>query len=114
GAYPVLEHLTGDQRRVRMGPHLCKRVFAPAEADFQPERPFRQLRYPVGRQGQARQCDVEKDLLAGPQLMAAAAAIESIRRWLYRPKAAFSAGTRSVISHVKVPFSASGSRPKWP
>ncbi len=32
----------------------------------------------------------------------------------YRPSAVFSAGTRSVFSHVKVPFVSSGSRPKWP
>jgi hypothetical protein len=34
------------------------------------------------------------------------------RKRLYRPSAAFNAGTRSVFSHVNVPFVSSGSRPK--
>ncbi len=33
---------------------------------------------------------------------------------VYRPKALFNAGTRSVFSHVNVPNSGSGVRPKWP
>ena len=67
-----------------------------------------------GGKRQARQRDIQQSKLARAQLVAAAAAVEPVRRRLQRPKAAFSAGTRSVFSHVKVPFSASGSRPKWP
>ena len=65
-------------------------------------------------QQQPGQGDVEQDLLARPQLMASAAAIQPVWRRLYRPNAALSVGTRSVFSHVKVPFVSSGSRPKCP
>ncbi len=110
-----------------MGVDLRQRVLAAAEADFQRQPPEagreggqRSGRLP-GVQRQPRQRDVEQAALARPQRMAAAAAIKTVGRRLevgerraQRPSAAFRAGTRSVFSQVKVPFSSSGSRPKWP
>jgi hypothetical protein len=111
-----------------MGGDLGERMLAAAEADFQPEfaQPRREGGARVGRlfggKRQARQRQVEQPDLARPQGMAAGAAIQSVGWRLeafrdcraQRPNAAFSAGTRSVRSQVKVPFSSSGSRPKWP
>ncbi len=96
---------------------LRQRVLAAAEADLQPELVGRRNADgspPARRERQPRQGDLEQAQLPRPQAMAAGAAVEPVRRRLQRPKAAFSAGTRSVFSHVKVPFSSSGSRPKWP
>ena len=77
-----------------------------------------------GAKPQARQGFIQQNLLARAQRMAALAAIQAIGRRLQqppglgfvaqRPNADFRAGTRSVFSQVKVPFSSSGSRPKWP
>ena len=99
---------------------LRQRVLAAAEPHFQPQRgrSRRERRQRIGRllrrERQPRQGDIQQAKLARPQPVAAAAAVQPVRRRLQRPKAAFSAGTRSVFSHVKVPFSSSGSRPKWP
>ena len=81
----------------------------------------------VARLGQAKRrrgsVTSSSALLARPQLVAALPAVQPVGRRLdppaagrvaQRPNAAFSAGTRSVFSHVKVPFASSGSRPKWP
>ncbi len=62
---------------------------------------------------------VKQQLLPRAQRVAAGAAIQPLRRGFhalqcYRPKALFSAGTRSVFSHVNVPNTGSGVRPKWP
>ena len=76
-------------------------------------------------EAEARQGLGQQAVLPGPQRVAALAAVEPVsrrldrrrpdRRWgVQRLNAAFSAGTKSVFSQVKVPFSASGSRPKWP
>jgi hypothetical protein len=67
-----------------------------------------------GGEGEARQRDLQQALLARSQPMAARPAVKPVRRRLQRPKADRNAGARSVLSHVKVPFSSSGSRPKWP
>jgi hypothetical protein len=106
---------------------LRQRVFAAAEADFQPQRPRagceggQRIAGLIGTQRQPRQRDVEQAALARPQRVAAAAAIQTVGGRLevgksrdQRPNAAFRAGTRSVFSQVKVPFSSSGSRPKCP
>ena len=81
--------------------------------------PRRERRQRIGRllrrERQARQRDIEQDFAgAAAACGRGAPAVQPVRRRLQRPKAAFSAGTRSVFSHVKVPFSSSGSRPKWP
>ncbi len=57
------------------------------------------------RERQARQGDFEQAELARSQPVAAGAAVQSVGRRLQRPRADLSAGTRSVFSHVKVPFS---------
>ena len=114
----VLERLAGDQADVGVGGDLCQRMLAAAEPYLQPQgaRALRERRKRIGCQGseegQARQRDLQQPLLAGAQLMAPGAAVQPLRRRLQRWKAAFSAGTRSVFSHVKVPFSSSGVRPK--
>jgi len=99
-------------------------VLAAAEADLQPE--FRGavseggqgIGGVAGMKAQAGQRLVDETLLARPERVAALAPVESVGRRLegadQRPKAVFSAGTRSVSSQVKVPLSTSGSRPKWP
>ena len=82
----------------------------------------------LGGKGQAWEGDLQQAILARAQPMTAAPPIQPVRRRFddgarcrpanaarnQRPKAAFSPGTRSVFSHVKVPLSPSGSRPKWP
>jgi peptidoglycan/LPS O-acetylase OafA/YrhL len=110
GTDAVDEHLAGDQPNVGICSNLRQRVLAAAEADFQPERsrpPRRVVEKP-------RQGDFQQPFLARAQAVAAGAAIETLWRRLQRPRAAFRPGTRSVFSHVKVPFSGSGSRPKCP
>ena len=91
---------------------LRQRMFAAAEPDLKPQ--LRRSPCLLRRERQPRQGDLEQVELARPQAMAAAAAVQPVRRRLQRPKAARNAGARSVFSHVKVPFSRSGSRPKWP
>src|SRR5690242_5966258 len=66
------------------------------------------------RECQARERNIEQNLLPQPQLVAASAAVQPVRRWLQRWKAAFRPGARSVLSHVNVPLSSSESRPKCP
>lgn len=126
GADAVLEDLAGDQGRFRVGRCLGPRVLAPAESNLQPQRrrwewKRRQWIGGVGLpEQQPGQGQVEQHFLARSQLVTAAAPVKPIRRWLYgrtvrqRLNADFRAGTRSVFSQVKVPFSRSGSRPKWP
>ena len=89
---------------------LRQRVLTATETDLQPEcrRPPRCI------VEQPRQGDFQQMFLPRAQAVAAGAAVEPLGRRLQRPSAAFRPGTRSVFSHVKVPFSGSGSRPKWP
>ena len=116
----VVEHLAGDQSRLWMPADLLKGMLATAEAHLQPQlgRPRREGRQRIanlsGGEGKARQRDLEQSLLARPQPMAARSAVQPVRRRLQRPKADRNAGARSVLSHVNVPLSSSGSRPKWP
>ena len=98
-----------------MGLDLGQRVLAAAEADFQPQA----VRGGRGRriaERQARQGGVQEKLLARAQPVATRAPIQPVRRWLdaQRPNADFRPGTRSVFSQVKLSFTWSGSRPKWP
>ncbi len=105
-----------------------QRMLAAAEPDFQPQFGRTQnedRKRVIGTRRvktQTRQRFFEQAFLARPQLVADGASVEPVGRWLQpppgflaqRPKADFSAGTRSVFSQVKVPSSASGSRPKCP
>ena len=111
--------------RRRSAPRRGARRSAPARARRRRNRPPARARSAGGerrervsgllrRERQARQGDLQQPVLPRPQPVAAAAAVQPVRRRLQRPKAAFRPGTRSVFSHVKVPFSSSGSRPKWP
>ncbi len=98
-----------------MGLDLGQRVLAAAEADFQPQLRRGWRRGGIG-EGQARQRRVQQKLLARAQPVATRAPIQPVRRWLdaQRPNADFRPGTRSVFSQVKLSFTWSGSRPKWP
>ena len=84
----VLEYLAGDQRRPRGA-----RRSAPARARRRRNRPPARVGAGRGERGQRvvrrvggkrqpRQGDIEQELLAGPQLMAAAAAIQPVGRRL--------------------------------
>ena len=101
---------------------LRQRVLAAAEADLQPQlrRPRREGRQRIGRLRRrrtrsrgsvtsSRRCWRGRSRGRGRGRTAGPAAASAARRLT-----PFSAGTRSVFSHVKVPFSSSGSRPKWP
>ena len=116
----VVEHLAGDQSGLWMPDDLLQGMLATAEAHLQPQlgRPRREGRQRIanlsGGEGKARQRDLEQSLLARPQPMAACSPVKPVRRRLQRPKADRNAGARSVLSHVNVPLSSSGSRPKWP
>jgi hypothetical protein len=116
----VVEHLAGDQSCLWMPDDLLQGVLAAAEAHLQPQlgRPRRKGRQWIGNlygdEGKAWQRDLQQSLLARPQPVAAGPAVQPIRRRLQRPKADRNAGARSVLSHVNVPLSSSGSRPKWP
>lgn len=67
-----------------------------------------------GGRAQPGQRLIEQALLPGAQSVAADAAIEALGGRFQRLKALRSAGTRSVVSQVKLSSDASGSRPKWP
>ena len=99
-------------------------MLAAAEADLEPE-----LVGPGGEAGAGITGGLEADpgegfgqqqLLARPERLAPLPAVQPVGRGfdgyvgIQRPRADFSAPTRSVFSQVKVPFSGSGVRPKWP
>ena len=104
-------------------------MLAGAEADLEPEIALRRreegLRIEAAalrqREAQGGQQIAQQIALAGPQLPAAAPAIDDApalrglcRRFLVdQAKADFSCGTRSSRSQEKPP-SGSGARPKWP
>ena len=113
---------------MRMSRRLRQSVLASTEADLEPDLPRarHEARPGIGDIGigeaQPRERPLNQQMLAGPQRVAALAAIKPVGRRLhlppgsvvYRLNADFRAGTRSIFSQVNVPFSSSGSRPKWP
>src|SRR6516162_8711842 len=120
----VLEHLAADEAQPRMRRGLGGQVLAGAEADLEPdpihwgrkERLGRERARGRQRETQAREQPLPERLLAGPQLAAAAAAIDEAllrRRGFGAQKARRNSSTRSSRSHEKPP-SGSGLRPKCP
>jgi hypothetical protein len=123
----VLEDLAADETAARLRSGLRSQMLAGTESKLEPDRfdwrveqsaglepsDFRQVEAQIGKQ---RRQDLA---LSGPQLAAAAAAIEDplagcVRIGGLRPQnAALSSFTRSSRSQEKPP-SASGVRPKWP